>query len=138
MKVRFTVPGQPVGKGRPRFSRSGGRPYTPKRTADYEKLVREEYERQCGGLKFEKGIPLDMRVTAYFQIPKSVSKRKKQAMSERRIRPVTKPDLSNVLKAVEDALNGIAYHDDSQLTDVSCRKYYGEEPRVTIIIQEAG
>ena len=35
--VEFTVPGAPVGKGRPRMA--AGRMYTPAKTASYESLV---------------------------------------------------------------------------------------------------
>ena len=88
MKVKFTVLGTPVGKGRPRFSRQGQfvRTYTPDKTVNYETLVRMEYEQQCGGFRFEKEVPLDMRITAYMPIPKSVSKRKRQAMLRRTTR----------------------------------------------------
>ena len=136
MKVSFTVPGEPVAKGRPRVTRNG-HAYTPKKTVDYENLVRLEYERQCHGIFFDKGIPLDMRVTCYFTIPKSVSKKKRQAMIDRKIRPMKKPDSSNCIKAVEDALNQVAYHDDSQIVDTQIRRFYSEQPRVVVTIQEA-
>lgn len=139
LKISFTVPGQPVGKGRPRFARSGQyvRTYTPEKTAVYENLVKLEYERQCGGMKFEQGVPLDMRLTAYFQIPKSAGKKRRQAMEDRAVRPTGKPDADNILKAVTDGLNRVAFHDDSQIVDVTVRKYYSGEPRVTVTIQEA-
>lgn len=37
--ISFSVPGEPVGKGRPRFTRTG-HPYTPGKTGSYESLVR--------------------------------------------------------------------------------------------------
>ena len=140
MKVKFTVLGTPVGKGHPRFSRQGQfvRTYTPDKTVNYETLVRMEYEQQCGGFRFEKEAPLDMRITAYLPIPKSVSKRKRQAMLDRQIRPLKKSDSSNIMKAIEDALNGVAYHDDVQIVDSQVRRFYGEPARVVVTIQEAG
>lgn len=138
MKVSFTVPGQPVGKGRPRFARRGNHvsTYTPAKTADYENLIRLEYERQCQGWKFDDGAYLDVRVTAYFRIPKSVSRKKRQAMEDRKIRPTGKPDLTNVAKSVEDGLNGVAYRDDSQIVTLYLRKYFSDEPRVVVTIQD--
>lgn len=38
MKIEFTVPGAPVGKGRPRFMKNG-HTYTPQKTRDYEGKV---------------------------------------------------------------------------------------------------
>ena len=36
-KLRFVVPGEAVGKGRPKFTMQGGfaKAYTPKKTSDY-------------------------------------------------------------------------------------------------------
>jgi Holliday junction resolvase RusA-like endonuclease len=139
MKVKFTVLGEPSGKGRPRFSRQGPyvRTYTPEKTVNYENLVKLEYERQCGAIKFQADTPVDMRITAYYSVPKSASKKKRQAMLDHKIRPIKKPDSSNVVKAIEDALNGVAYHDDTQIVDSQVRRFYGETPRVVVIIQEA-
>lgn len=40
-----------------------------------------------------------------------------------RERDTTKPDIDNVLKAVLDALNGVAYKDDSQVVEVRVVKH---------------
>ena len=87
MKVSFTVVGEPTGKGRPRYVSQGSfnKTYTPKETAAYENLVKVEYRRQCGTVKFDKKVPLDVRITAYFQIPESESKKKKGLMEARKI-----------------------------------------------------
>lgn len=139
MKIRFTIPGDPVGKGRPRFSTAGkfAKAYTPAKTVNYENLVKLEYERQCHGLAFDQDVPLDMRITAYYSIPQSVSKRKRELMLDRKIRPMKKADWDNIGKIVCDSLNGIAYHDDVQIVDAQVRKFYGETPRVVVTIQEA-
>lgn len=42
-RVKFTVLGEPKGKGRPRFSTQTGRAFTPKQTVNYETLVHTEY-----------------------------------------------------------------------------------------------
>lgn len=43
MQVKFTILGEPKGKGRPRFSRNTGTAITPKDTVNYETLVHMEY-----------------------------------------------------------------------------------------------
>lgn len=136
MKVKFTILGEPAGKGRPRFTKQG-RPYTPDKTVNYETLVKLEYRRQCHDFKFDDGVPLDARITAYYGIPKSVSKKKAKLMEERKIRPMKKPDFDNIGKIVCDSLNGIAYRDDSQIVDGLVRKFYSTNPRVVVTIQEA-
>ena len=139
MKVKFTVLGQPEGKGRPRFRKAGRfvQTYTPDKTAAYENLVKLEYRRQCRDFKFDEKTPLDARITAYYGVPKSASKKAKQEMLEHKIRPTKKPDSDNVVKAILDSLNDVAYHDDVQVVDCQVRKFYSENPRVVVTIQEA-
>ena len=137
MKVTFTIPGDPKGKGRPRFSRAGAyvKTYTPTETAAYENLVRIEYERQCKH-RFPDDAMLDMRIIAYYSIPKSAGKKKRLKMLDNLIRPTKKPDMDNVIKVIADSLNQIAYKDDTQIVDAQVRKFYSDEPRVVVMIQE--
>lgn len=120
MKLKFSVLGEPAGKGRPRFRNAGAfvQPYTPEKTVSYENLVRLEYRRQCNDFKFPKDTPLDVRITAYYGIPKSASKKKAQLMRERKIRPMKKPDFDNIGKIVCDSLNDIAYQKFSDIRNV--------------------
>ena len=63
--------------------------------------------------------------------------KKRELMLNRTIRPIVKCDWDNIGKIVCDALNGIAYHDDKQVVDGQVRKFYSEQPRVVVTIQEA-
>ena len=137
MRAKFCIHGDPQGKGRPRFSTVCGHVHTrtPDETVLYENLVKTEYRQQVG-VKFPDDAMLDVRIFAYYTIPKSVSKRKRQAMLERKIRPTKKPDWDNVGKVICDSLNGIAYRDDAQVVDSMVRKFYGEDPKVVVTIEE--
>ena len=139
MKVKFTVLGEPQGKGRPRFTKVGQyvKTYTPDKTVSYENLVKLEYRRQCKDYMFEKGRPVDIRILAYYPIPKSVSKKKQAMMIANELRPMKKPDTDNVVKVILDSLNQIAYHDDVQAVDCQVRKFYSENPRVVVTIEDA-
>lgn len=139
MEFQFTVPGEPRGKGRPRFVRAGGyvRTYTPDATAAYENLVRICYQKD-GGPMFEKDKPLRLDVWIYMKIPESASKSRKLHMLVGRIRPTKKPDADNVLKAILDGLNTVAFHDDSQIVEIEVHKFYNENPRCAITISEEG
>lgn len=136
MRICFIVMGTPKAKGRPKFSHAGkfAKAYTPKETVDYENLVRLEYERQCEGLFFAEE-PLRAYVKAYFPIPKSTSKKKKEMMQNGKIYHTKKPDGDNVLKIIFDALNEIAYKDDSQICIETIEKRYAELPRVEVMIE---
>ena len=123
----FTVMGNPVGKGRPRFG--NGHAYTPERTRDYEELVAWEYKRQVN--KFYDGA-VAMLIYAYYPIPKSAKDKAKMLSGE--IRPQVRPDSDNCGKIIADSLNGIAYKDDSQIVELRVYKYYADEPCVKVLI----
>lgn len=74
-QVRFTVLGEPKGKGRPRFSTQTSRAFTPKQTVNYETLVHTEYVVQCKGFRFPDDAMLDMRILAYYSIPKAAARK---------------------------------------------------------------
>lgn len=135
MEAKFTILGEPKGKGRPRFCRNTGHAITPKDTVNYETLVHMEYLEQCNELRFPDDAMLDMRIKAYYSIPKSASKKKRASMLAGEIRPTKKPDMDNVVKIIADALNQIAYRDDTQIVDCQCRKFYSENPRVEVTIR---
>jgi len=132
--IKLTIPGPPCAKQRPRLGKYGT--YTPEKTMNYETLVKELYIVEHHNRQLEGA--LEMTVRAYFQIPKSASQKKAVEMQEGKIRPTTKPDWDNVGKIISDALNGLAYRDDSQIVRATVEKYYSDEPRVEIEIQEIG
>lgn len=133
--IRITVPGQPQGKGRARVCLRGGyaRAYTPDSTAAYENLIKLAY-----GNRGMSVVPVELAVTAYYKIPKSFSKKKRTEALSGAVRPQTKPDIDNVVKVVCDALNKVAYNDDTQVVKIVAEKYYGETPGLIIEIKEAG
>lgn len=134
MEVNFTIYGEPKGKGRPRFNTKTGHAITPKDTVNYETLVHMEYLSQCGNAKFPDDAMLDIRIKAYYSIPKSKSKKQQNLMREGIARPIKKPDMDNCIKIIADALNKIAYRDDTQIVDCQVRKFYSDNPRVEVRI----
>lgn len=122
----FIVDGKPQGKQRPRFSRISKTVYTPTKTAKYEKQIAEAYT-TAGGRVIPEECYVSVSVHAFFPIPSSYSKKKKQECIEGVQRPAKKPDMDNILKSVLDALNGTAYIDDKQVIEVIGRKYYDSE-----------
>ena len=130
IEVAFFVPGVPVGKGRPRFSRKSGRAYTPEKTASYESLIAYAGNEAMGGREILSG-PVSMKVTATFPIPASWSaKRKALALYH-----TGRPDADNIAKAAGDALNGIVWRDDSQLARISISKVYGQTPGLHVFVE---
>lgn len=136
----FRVNGIPQGKARPRFTK-GGRAYTPAKTRRYEEAVREAAQLAAqaqGFIKHDKGTPLKASVTAWFPVPASWPKKKRAAALSGALYPAVKPDADNIAKAVLDALNGIAFHDDKQVVSCTVSKRYtfrdDDTPRVVVHI----
>lgn len=152
-EVSFIIYGEPAGKGRPQtkvmYSANGftdkktGKVrntmvnnVTPKKTVIYENQVKTIYQEKFPGFQFPDDAMLDLRIMAYYSVPKSKSKKVKEQMLKGLIRPTKKPDMDNVVKIIADSLNKIAYRDDTQIVDCQCRKFYSETPRVEVRILE--
>lgn len=136
MRLEFTIPGDPVGKGRPRFTRTGFA-YTDKRTASFENLVRLAFtEKYPDAVPSE--LPVSLSIIARHTVPKSWPKKRRIAALCEQLFKTSKPDLDNIIKSVSDGLNGVAFKDDSQIYELHARKSYAETPSTTvrIILQE--
>ena len=107
------------------------RSITPEKTKSYEDLIRWSYV-SAGGKYLGEEV-LQVSIEAFFPIPQSFSKAKKEMAIKGKLRPTTKPDCDNIIKVVLDALNGVAYYDDKQVVTVSCNKYYAD--RGCLLIQ---
>lgn len=135
MKVNFVIQGKVQAKQRPRFNRYSGKTYTPNETIAYENWVKTCYlEKYKDKELMEK--PLRVTIKAYFEIPKSTSKKKKQQMLNCEIFPTVKPDTDNIAKSILDSLNGIAYLDDKQIVKLEVEKYYSQAPSTVVMIEE--
>lgn len=132
----FKIPGKAQAKQRPRMGRSGI-VYTPKETLIYENYVKmcySDYANQFGWLPYENQVRAEIEVLV--AVPKSDSKTKKKAKIEGMIRPAVKPDCDNLAKSILDSLNGLAYHDDKQVVELSVKKYYAENAEVRVRLTE--
>ena len=133
-KISFVVPGQAQAKQRPRWS--GHHMYTAKETVNFETYVKEMFV-----ISYPDFVPLEgalrMTITAHMMIPKSTSKKKAKLMTERIIRPAKKPDWVNIASSICDALEKLAYKNDSQIVTAIFHKFYSHQPRLEIEIKGA-
>lgn len=128
--VQITIPGTPVGKGRPRFTRQG-HTYTPDKTREFERRVKAAFIKS-GEATFKPNTKLILTVVAYMPIPASLPKKvKRKLFNEPHSK---KPDLDNIIKAVSDGLNGIAFEDDSKIWIICGKKVYSDNPRTMVRI----
>ena len=133
----FVVSGQPIGKGRPRFTKTG-RVYTPQKTKEYETRVRNSAWAEMAKQRLK---PSERRMSVIlqscFEIPKSYSK--KQVLEcQAGVQIPKRVDLDNLIKSILDGCNGIVWHDDQQVWHISAFKRYvdvNQEPHTRIKIQ---
>jgi len=134
--VTFTVDGDPVPKGRPRFARRGQfvQTYTDAKTIDYETQVAMRARHALGATN-----PLETALTVFlylrYAVPASYSKKRKEACLLGLEYP-KRIDIDNVYKSITDAMNGIVYLDDSQIVEAHIKKVYAEQSGANIMVQE--
>lgn len=127
--IKFTIDGVPVPKGRPRFARRGKHvmAYTPDKTLQAERQVALIASQHVAKpLSGAISVSLDF----YMPIPKATAKsRLPQIENSPHIK---RPDADNLAKLVMDALNGLAWNDDSQIANLFITKQYSENPRTEV------
>jgi Holliday junction resolvase RusA-like endonuclease len=133
--LAFTIPGDPRGKGRPRATTIGGhaRMFTDSKTASYENLVKLAASRALGD-RAPLDCPLTVVVTVRMTPAASSSAKKRVAMLSGAIAPTKLPDLDNVVKAVLDGCNKVAFRDDALVVSLIARKQYAATPGVDVEI----
>lgn len=129
--MKFTIPGEPTGKARPRVTKWGT--HNTEKTILYENLVKMCYQEQC---KRYTEKALKVTIAVYYSIPKSTAKKNIELMLNGQIHPCKKPDIDNVAKIILDALNGIAYKDDTQVISLVVGKFYSNQANVKVEITE--
>jgi Holliday junction resolvase RusA-like endonuclease len=132
-KISFTVWGKVVGKGRPHFVRKTGVALTPQRTRSYESVIRDAAFREMAWEPWD--APVVAIIRAYYEIPKSWSKAKKELAQHQLVAP-SKPDVDNIVKIVLDACNRTVYLDDTQVVLCISQKLWGDTARLEVEFAE--
>ena len=115
--IKLVIDGEPVAASRPRVTRKGWAYIAPKYKAYKDRahlIVKNQYKGE----------------------QKSVSKAERNRRLLNEHRPIFKPDIDNLFKAVTDACTGVVWHDDNQIVSVQMEKMYAEDPRVEMEVEE--
>jgi Holliday junction resolvase RusA-like endonuclease len=131
------IPGEMRGKGRPRFARIGPhvRAFTDAKTVSMENWVKA-----CAVQAWRRPPlqgPVEIRLEIGVAVPASWSQKKRREALEGALLPTGKPDLDNALKLIADALNGIVWADDKQITKATIVRRYVEAPETALTVSEA-
>jgi len=133
--VTICLLGEPVAWARARLGLRSVHFTPPKQRNNGVALKLLAQEEMMGRTPMTGALQLD--VHAEFRIPKSFSKAKRKAAILGELRPTKKPDLSNIIKQIEDAFNGIVFVDDAQIVQYgNPRKVYGEQPKIVVTVRE--
>jgi len=129
------IEGQPQTKQRPEFSRRGGkfRTYTPAKTMNYEKKVKEEAKKVVPS---PLEGPISLSLSFFLHRPQDLCWKTKPMPS---LYMDKRPDIDNLIKGVVDGLNGVAFVDDKQICKLEATKKYHSgtnTPRVEIKVSE--
>jgi Holliday junction resolvase RusA-like endonuclease len=132
MAITFSVPGEPVPQPRPRVSTRGGfaRAYVPAKhpVHAYRAAIANAARAAGAGVH---GEPVGVLIDLVWERPKS-------HMRKSGVKPdapqYPRCDVDNAAKAVLDALNGVAWEDDSQVCSLTVAKHYGTEARTVVQI----
>lgn len=135
MIYEFLVPGPITGKARPRMNTRTGKAYIPSKTKNYEYEIKQWFINKYPNFKTLE-TRLKIQIIAYYDIPKSTTKKQAEKMERQIISPTKKPDIDNIAKIVLDALNKLAYKDDTQVTKLELEKVYADQAKLYISIEE--
>ncbi len=113
---RFTIPGKPLPKARPRCG-AGGVWYTPRETTGYEeKVALYALSGRADSGRFSGPVSVSLTFL---------------------LKTRGKADLDNMIKAVLDGMNGVVYEDDLQVQELRAQVVTGaEEPSTDVVVRE--
>ena len=125
--IHMTLDLKPEAKQRPRFNRTTGRAYTAEKTRKFENAVKALAKEHISE-------PLNGAVSLSIVFVAPRLKAEPKSQTERKYK-TSRPDLSNMIKSLEDGLQGALFHDDAQVVKLSAEKVYaglGESPHIEI------
>ena len=123
----------PTAKQSFRFAKSGIK-YQPKAIKDNVNTIKALLINQLPAGHIPTSKPVYVSYMFAFPYPKSMPKYKRG--SQFRLYKETKPDLDNLQKAINDALNNSVFVDDSQIVSCKAEKYYDTVGYIKVIVQE--
>ena len=127
--IIFTCSIKPHPQQRARRSKNGGM-FDPESNKIYAAAIRQSFR-----LANPDHVPfrgaVGMQIDLRFAIPKT--KTEERSAGDRHTQ---KPDIDNCVKSIKDALKGLAWVDDCQVSSLYAAKMWDNQPSVTVIVRE--
>jgi Holliday junction resolvase RusA-like endonuclease len=105
--------------------------FTKPETRAWQRVVANHARKAMGAVMPHEG-PVSLSVQFYQAVPRSWSRKKRGEALSCKLWPTSRPDLSNLVKSIEDACIGILYLDDSQIVSLQVIKLFSERPAVLV------
>jgi Holliday junction resolvase RusA-like endonuclease len=137
--MKLTIKGNPLAKQSVKVTKTkqGIRGFQPQKIINGKADIRSQVIAQLpkGFTPFDKGLKIGY--VFFFSAPKSLTKAQKNELETKGYYPkTTKPDIDNLIKHLNDALEGILFVNDSQIYEyIKVLKYYGKTPQIKIIVE---
>lgn len=128
--ISIEIAGKPVSWKPPRVTSRGTYSLHTKKKKDIQWDLKSKY----AGLVLEG--PIRLVCHFYFLPPKSTSDTIAEKMLNNEIYFIKKPDLSNLVKFIEDCCTGILWKDDNQIVCVTAEKHYGKTENTILYVEE--
>jgi Holliday junction resolvase RusA-like endonuclease len=122
--ITMVIKGNPVPKGRPRFTKTG-HTFTPAKTREYEQYIKKVIKEKMNGKPPLTGA---LTVSLSFRLNPPKAERSRLKNTGGADWHTKRPDLDNFIKAALDGLNGVAFIDDSQICKIYAEKHISLEP----------
>lgn len=136
-KLTFEIPGNVQPQQRPKAATRGKvvTIYDPKESKEYKKYVAAVAEKYALDCLITQEIKLTIDV--YRPLTQEIIKshNKLTAAINGTLRPTKKPDIDNLVKGIKDGITNVIWKDDSQVTELIARKWYGESPKAVVTIE---
>ena len=133
--MQFTIPYEVSPASRPRVTKYGI--FYTKNYEEFRRLVGiwlDQWKQKNNLQPFDKDVPLKARFVFNMALPKSWSKRKRELCSG--VPMISKRDLDNMVKAIQDVMQGRLFHDDCQIFYVVAEKYWEEEGSIEVYLND--
>ncbi|MCF6515512.1 RusA family crossover junction endodeoxyribonuclease [Lactobacillus sp. S2-2] len=122
--ISFTYFGKVVPQGRPRFNKNGFA-YDPVNSRNFKSSVKYQAMAEYKGKPLSEN-PLKVELVIYRKVQQSESKKRTELKQMNCILPTKKPDTDNYYKSISDALTGVFWQDDNQITDIAIKKRFAD------------
>ena len=133
-KYSFEIQEKAIGKERPRYNTKTHTTYTPKKTKDFEQIIRSAFINKYNVSEEASYNPFKAKIIAIFKPPVSTSKKKAKELDGKAY--IKKPDVDNIAKGILDSLNGLPFKDDNQVIELNIKKEYGLENKILVELEE--